>query len=82
MTLVQRLQQIQQAHGLKDGEFAKRLGIQRVSWWNIRTLNKGIGPRVMATIIREFPDLKPFVVEYILESNPPVVSNDTREIAA
>lgn len=70
MTLLERLEQIQKASALSDIKFAARLGITRVSWWNIRTGGREIGPKVLAAVMREFPDLKPFVLDYILESHP------------
>ncbi len=71
MNLVERLKEKQNESGLSEEEFAnQKLGIERVSWWNIRTGKRNIGPQVLAAILREYPDLQATVLDYILETNP------------
>lgn len=76
MTLLERLDHIQKAAGLTDRQFSIRLGISRANWSLIRKAGRGepkgrgIGLKVLAAVLREYPDMKPYVIEYILQANP------------
>lgn len=69
MTLIQQLETKRTDAKLSGEQFADMLGIKRVTWWNIKTGGRSIGPTVLAKIIRTFPELKPQVLEY-LEAYP------------
>lgn len=74
MTLLERLETIQEANGLSDRKFAIKLGISGVGWSNIRKAGRGelggreIGVKVLAAILTEYPDMKPYVLEYIMSA--------------
>lgn len=76
MTLLERLQQIRKASGMTDRQFAIRLGISPGNWSLICKAGRGepngreIGMKVLAAVLREYPSMKPYVLEYILEANP------------
>lgn len=73
MTLLQRLEQIQKEQDIPDTKMAGRLDISRAAWSNIRKAGRGgsegrnMGLQVLAAIGREFPELRPFVLDHLLQ---------------
>lgn len=51
-----------------DGEFAKRLGLSRPMWVQVRNGRKKLGVRSLALIMARFPRLTPDVLGYVQDS--------------
>lgn len=63
--LVSKLIAKQKASGAGDGAFARKLGVTRAVWFNVRTGRQPIGEKMLRGIVRCFPDLNSEVIIYL-----------------
>lgn len=56
--LIDTLKHIQARDDLTDGQFAKKLGIHRVSWQRIKSRRKAFGKHFLSCVRQAYPELK------------------------
>ncbi len=56
--LIEKLKGIQTREGLSDTQFAKNIGIHRVSWQRIKNRRKPFGIKFLRFVRKAYPELK------------------------
>lgn len=63
--LIERLQSIQDNLGLNDSQLARKLGIERSYWSQMKNGHRELGRRALRRILRQWPELREDVLAYI-----------------
>lgn len=66
--LISTLQQIQEAKGFNDIQFAEFIGIDNSAWSLIKRGKRNPNVETLQRILKALPELEPIVMQYI---NPP-----------
>ncbi len=66
MRIINRLKEIQIAEGLSDEAFARKIGISRVHWNNIKHGKSPIGIHFLNKVKKAYPGLKKDVEFFLL----------------
>ena len=65
MDIVAQLVARQRALGLTNEAFARRLGISRVYWLQIKAGRRGMGTKFLRGVVREFPDMQWVALQFL-----------------
>ena len=68
MDLLAELMGRQERLGESDAQFALRLGVSRSQWSKTKARKRRMADRVLAGVIRSFPDLEPVAWQYKRQS--------------
>jgi len=65
--LIDRLIDIQEAHGWSDDEMGQRLGVDRTFWIKAKQRQRGLGLKFLRGALTAFRELTEEAVDYIVE---------------
>ena len=72
--IIDNLKAIQTKYGVSDAQFAKKLGIHRVSWQRIKNRRRKFGLKFIMRVWRVYPELKN-EIDFFLSSRLTDVNN-------
>jgi transcriptional regulator with XRE-family HTH domain len=81
MGLVNWLRGRQTAEGLSDTEFARRLDLDPSTWWYLRHGRRGAGRRVIAKVLRAYPEERDALVRILSTMDTSPTTGDCEAVA-
>ena len=64
-SLVLRLWHIQIKEKIRDGKFAKKLGVSRSMWYAIKNCDRDVGLPLLTGTVKNYPELIPDVINFL-----------------
>jgi transcriptional regulator with XRE-family HTH domain len=70
VALVEKIKQCQEAAGLNESEFARKLGMSRANWFLIKKGQRGLSNDFLSAVMGAFPELTLDILDYMRSKAP------------